>query len=143
MVFLAHQEENLGRWLAPQLLIALRETSLLCLVDGVRSTSPGLREATAALRSSKNLSLSRPSHPFLPGIKSSSLFPSSLNLSRGSSHSPCSLPRSPEWGGGRGRGEGSGLRESSAKIPRDSPAAAAATASYVFPFDKSPLLQQK
>lgn len=104
VVFLAHQEENLGRWLAPQLLIALRETSLLCLVDGVRSTSPGLREATAALRSSKNLSLSSPSHPFLPGIKSSSLFPSSLNLSRGSSHSPCSLPRSPEWGGGGGGG---------------------------------------
>lgn len=44
--------------------------------------------------------------------------------------------------GPAGRGEGSGLRESSAQIPRDSPAAAAA-ASYVFPFDKSPLLQQK
>lgn len=48
------------------------ETSLLCLVDGVRSTPPGLKaEGYAALRASKNLGLSGPPHHFLPVIESS------------------------------------------------------------------------
>lgn len=80
-------------------------------------------------------------------------YPKNLGLPRTLVPFPCPFLPQPSRGapppaplasraGPGGRGADPGLRESSAQVPRDLLAAAAA-ASYVFPFDKSPLLQQK
>lgn len=141
-VFFAHYGENREPWMAPNSSPAFVKRLQLCLISGVRPprtdgsvwTPQGLKGEDRASLDSK--STTPPSQP-PPLILLSFSPPPATQLWR-SSPSPSSLPRG-AWGG---RGERSRLRESFAQIPRDLPAAAAA-ASYVFPFDKSPLLQQK
>lgn len=143
-VFLTHYGENGEPRMARNSSPAFVKRPQLCLISGVRPprthgavwTPQGLKgEDSAVARRPQNLSQHLPPSP---AIKSPSLLPSSRNPTQ------VLLPQ-PFWPpaqGLGGRGERSRLRESSAQIPRDLPAAAA-TASYVFPFDKSPLLQQK
>lgn len=139
-VFQAHHEGNGARWPAPDSSQPFVKRPQLCLIDGVRSprtdgavrTRRGLEGERCAVAGC----LQKPGSP--PPSKIPVPFPV-LRQPRPGAPPPAPLASRAVPGG---RGEDFRLRESSTQIPRDSPAAAAA-ASYVFSFDKSPLLQQK